>query len=263
VDAKYQELKKIYENAIESDKLMKELKGKIEDAKLNGIQTLETTKLLNLAESAFLRGDYELALSRLKEAQLSFALETKGEFSLVHYVKRNPLQSGGISLAAGAITIASTLLIRWRLLRTKLRLLNEEEELLIGLMKVVQRECFEEGRMSMEEYENTMMQYETRLNIVIQDKIETESKLANMMKIKGGKIKALKAESARLKELIKETQKQYFETGKLETRIYENMIKSYADKLAEVEEKLATLEAQAELRKSGMKLSLSMVGENE
>ncbi len=251
VNKKYLDIKTIFDNAIGSEKLIRDLRDSMDDARLNGIQTPETNKLVNLAESAFIRGDYSLAMARLKEAQLSFALETKGEFNLGYFIIRNPGESAGIALLTFLFVTSTTLLVKRRLLKSKLKLLSEEEVLLIGLMKVVQKQCFEEAKMSMEEYQNTMSQYEERLNKVIQERISAESKLLNLMKIRGGKKKALREESERLKELIKKTQKMYFEDSKIETRVYENIMKSYTGKLSEVEENLATIEANEALKGAG------------
>ena len=254
VKKNYERIKLLYENAKLSDKLMKELNENIRDAERYGISINEAKRLVNLAESAFLRGDYETSIARLREAQLAYALETKGEFNLAYYVRRKPIESGGIALLAGVTLVSSSLLIRRRLLKAKIKILDEEEKLLIGLMKVVQKECFEEGKISMDEYGNAMMQYETRLNIVIQDKITTETKLLHLFVLRGKEEKSLKAEAKRLKDLMKETQKQYFGGSKIETRIYENMLKSYSQRLSEVEEKLATLDAQKTLKARGLKL---------
>jgi P-type E1-E2 ATPase len=60
------------------------------------------------------------------------------------------------------------------LLKKKLRMLTEEEALLLELMKMVQRQCFEENRMSMEEYEQAMSQYEMKLSETVEDKIRTD-----------------------------------------------------------------------------------------
>jgi len=123
------------------------------------------------------------------------------------------------------------------------------------LMKVVQRDCFEEAKMSMEEYEEAMAQYESRLNHVVQEKITAETQLANLAKIRGGKEKALKVESDRLKELIKAAQKNYFEKAGMETRVYEDMLRSYSSRLSEIEESLATLEAQEAIKLHSSKSS--------
>jgi hypothetical protein len=43
---------------------------------------------------------------------------------------------------------------------------------------------------------------------------------------------------------MKETQEAYITKGKFETRIYENMLKSYSERLTDVEEKLAVMDVR-------------------
>mgnify|MGYP001613981883 FL=1 len=135
---------------------------------------------------------------------------------------------------------------RYRLYRRKLRMLTEEEKLLLELMKVVQRETFEKNHLSMEEYGQAMSQYETKLSGVIEDKIKTETNLAHFFKIKG-KQKALKQEKERLYDLVKNLQNDYLNKGKIETRVYENMIKAYSTRIIEIEGKLTFIEAKEAL----------------
>jgi hypothetical protein len=105
----------------------------------------------------------------------------------------------------------------------------------------------------MEEYEAAMMQYENRLSQTVQDKIAVETKIANLLKIRGKRI-ALGEEKNRLVMMVKKVQDDYLNKGKIETRIYENMIKSYTARLTEVEEAIATLDAEAAVKKSKNKL---------
>jgi hypothetical protein len=101
----------------------------------------------------------------------------------------------------------------------------------------------------MEEYEAAMMQYENRLSITVQEKISVETKIANLLKVKGKRI-ALGEEKARLISMVRKVQDDYLNKGKIETRIYENMIRSYTSRLSEVEEEIATLDAEAAVRRS-------------
>ena len=250
VENTYEKLKQIYDSAIEGLRLIEDLNSEIELAERNGVDVIETKKLLYTAETAFNRGDYVLALERLKEAQLTYALETKGEFNVLYAVKNNPLQS--LATLAGALifSFGASLGIRHRLYKRKLKILTEEEKLLLELMKVVQRENFEKGKMSMEEYGQAMTQYEKRLAAVIEGKINTETKLTNLLKIKG-KGKALDEEKKRLINLIKHIQDKYLNKGTLETRVYENTLKSYATRLSEVEEEITFNEANAAIKGKG------------
>jgi len=246
----YTTIKKLYESAIESDKIMQEIRPLIIEAEKSGISVTETKRLLYLAESAFSRGDYLASLTRIKEAQLSYALETKGEFNPLYYIKNHPIQSSGFLIVFVLVSYSSFLIVKLKLYKRKIQLLDSEEKLIIGLMKVIQKECFEAAKMSMDEYESAIIQYEARLNKIIQEKINTETKLAYLFKLKG-RNQALSTERARLVELIRETQKDYMERGKLETRIYENMLKGYASRLSEVEEELALVEAKNALANKG------------
>jgi hypothetical protein len=114
-------------------------------------------------------------------------------------------------------------------------------------MRVVQRDCFENNKMSMEEYGEAMYQYENRLSNVIQEKVMTETQIANLMRV-GGKKKALNQERDRLTILVKQTQDDYMNRGKLDTRIYENMLKTYAARLSKIEEQLVFIEAQEQIK---------------
>jgi hypothetical protein len=245
----YSELKLLHDNAFMALSLIEELTLNLEDAELNGIKATEAKKLLLLGQTIYERGDYALALERLKEAKLTYALEVKGEFNLAYAIKNHPLESFGILLGLGLVSLGSGLLIRLQLLRRKLRMLNEEEVLLLELMKVIQKECFEKNHMSMEEYESAMYQYENRLSETVQEKITVETKIANILKVKGKRI-ALGEEKARLTSMLRRVQDDYLNKGKIETRIYENMVKSYTARLSEVEEQIATMDADEAMKQS-------------
>ena len=112
--------------------------------------------------------------------------------------------------------------------------------------RVLQRECFEKNKLSMEEYQQAMLQYEDKLSKAIEERIKVESKLLHLFKIKGKK-KAFGEEKKRLIEMVKKVQDDYLNKGKMETRIYENTMKTYSGRLAEIEEELAFFEAKEQL----------------
>jgi hypothetical protein len=242
----YESLIALKENSFESLQIINELYSKINESEKAGIEVSETKKMLFLAETAFERGDFALALERLKEAKLTYALEVKGEFNIFKTIENHPGETAAAFFAVFIVSLSSTLIIRLRLYKRKLRMLHEEEKLLLELMKVVQRECFEKNRMSMEEYREAMRQYEMKLSETIEDKIRIETKIANILKIKGKK-KALIEEKNRLSELIKQTQDKYLNKAQLDTRVYERMIRSYSTRLTEIEEQLTFFDAQEAL----------------
>ncbi|KHO54326.1 MAG: parallel beta-helix repeat-containing protein [archaeon GW2011_AR19] len=243
VKKSYDEIKKIHGNAFGSLELIEWLQKQIKKAEKNGISVIETKKLLYLGEATFKRGDYESSIKRLEEARLTYAIETKGEFNLFYAVKNNPLDSAGILFAAILFSFSSFLITKYKLYKRKLKNLEEEEKLLLELMKTVQRETFENSHFSMSSYREAMFQYETKLTEVIEDKIETETKLASLFKIRGRE-RALKGEKEKLYNLVRELQKDYLQKGKIETRVYENMLKIYSTRIVEIEEKLVYIEAK-------------------
>jgi hypothetical protein len=240
-------IEEIYNSANEYIKLREELNQSMAESEKNGISTAETQKLFLLAEILFNRGDYIAAYEKMKEAKTSYLLETKGEFKVLYAIKNNPIESLGILISLGLISVGSGLLIKLRLFKRKLKILAEEEALLLELMKVVQRDCFEYAKMSMEEYGEAMYQYENRLGNVIQEKVRTESEIANLMRLQG-KQNSLYQEKARLLILVKQTQEDYLNRGKLDTRVYENMLKTYSSRLSKVEEELVFIEAQEQIK---------------
>jgi len=245
----YTTLKTLYDAAFESKALIEELTLAVAESERNGIKVDETKKSLYVAEVIYKRGDYLSALDKLKKAKLTYGLETKGEFNLIYSVKNNPVQSLGFLILAGFIGMSGSLLFRFQLYKKRISILKKEEVLLLQLMKLVQKECFENNKMSMEEYNQAMSQYEKRLADTIQSKIETETKLVNLFKFRGKRI-ALDEERKKLVLMIKQLQEDYLIKGNVETRVYENMLKSYTTRLGMIDESIATADAQSALRKS-------------
>ena len=243
VKTNYLLLKEIYDSAMGAMESAEELRLGLISAEEKGISVLETKKIIFLAEAAFRRGDYVLAFAKYTEAKMTYALETKGKFSLYYTVKNNPVQSLLALIGFGIFSFGSTLAVKHRLYKRRLKLLDDEEKLLLELMKVVQLETFENNKMSMDEYGAAMSQYEDKLSKAVEEKIMIETKLSNLLKV-GGKKKALKQEKERLVELIKELQDKYLNKANVETRIYENMMKSYTEKISDVEGKLTYMDAQ-------------------
>jgi hypothetical protein len=239
-------INEIYTAAIESKKLIAEINASVIEAEKNGVSVSETKKLLYLSEIIFKRGDYLGAYAKLKEARSSLLLETKGEFNILYAIKNNPIETLGILISISIIGLGSGYLIRLGLLKRKMKYLLSEEALLLELMKVIQRDCFEKNKLSMEEYNEAMNQYENRLGFIIREKVKTEAEISNMNKLSGKK-RALAEEKKRLTELVRMIQDDYMNKGKIDTRVYENMLRSYATRLSKVQEELAYIDAQEEL----------------
>ncbi len=234
--------------ALEAQEAISGLKQLIDSAVNQGINVDGSERILKLALLSMQRGEYEQALQRVKEAQITYALEVKGELAkLSYYIKNN---SKEISLAVVLLfmfSFATYKVTKLQLLRRKIRELREEEAIINELIKVVQRQTFERNMMSMEEYEAAMQQYEQKLSGIIEDLIQLETLRAHILRFTS-KQKRLKLERERIFNLIKELQKDYLQQGKLETRLYELRLKSYNRRIGEIDSSLAALEAKSALR---------------
>ncbi len=121
--------------------------------------------------------------------------------------------------------------------------------LLLQLIKVIQRDCFESNRLSMEEYNEAMIQYESRLSDIIKERVTIESQIANLLKFRGRR-KALIQERSRLLAMVRQVQDDYLNRDKIETRSYENMLKTYSSRLNDIQEELAFMDAKEEIGRS-------------
>jgi hypothetical protein len=235
-------------NALKTNRTLSQLSVKQEEARENGLITPQTDRLTALAIAAFDRGDFDLAKSRVEEALLTFALETKGEFNFINFVQKNWPQLLLFSFLMVVAGIGTFFRIKLSFINKELKNISREEQIILGLVKETQMECFDKKKMSIDEYHTAIEQYDKKLNKCIQRRIELEAIKSNLLQL--NRIKALRAERKTLLDLMKETQSKYLEKGTIETRIYETRMKSLKERLSIVEEKLTTLEAQKAIKKA-------------
>lgn len=235
-------------SALAAKERLAALRDKLTRAESEDFSVEQTNRLYALALSAFERGDYANSMLRLGEAELTYALETRETFSLAAFMNKYAVQ---IVLGAIILAVVSGIVfldVRFWMMDNELSQLGSEEAILLGLLKEVQTDYFEKGKMSTSEYSSSVEQYEARLSKMVERKVELETLKKNYFNFKGRGARLL-AEKARLEELIRGLQKDYLETGKVETHIYENRMKSYVTRLSEVEESIAVHEAQETIKK--------------
>lgn len=251
------QIETIKESALYTSDVIKEYEQKIISARNQGIKTPKTERLIELAKSAMERGEYTLALERAKDAEMTYAIETKGEFNIIYYVTQNTLEAFIITLISLSLLLVLFFRAKLTLINHELKDLYEEEDILSGLMKTVQNECFAEKKMSMAEYYQTMSQYEDELSKNIQRTIMYESAKTNLFKFKRQR---LELERNRILEMMKETQKEYMQENKIDTRVYTNKMHSFSTRLSEVEEEIALHEAESAIKKDRTRRFLKFLG---
>ncbi|HLC51412.1 MAG TPA: hypothetical protein VJH90_03505 [archaeon] len=242
-------IESIRNNGFKAQKLLADLESAIHLSEKNGVFVTETPRIISLAKVAFLEGDFATALQHLESAQLTFALETKGELNPVYFLLNNWQQVLLAGLFGGILLFLGVMRFRIYVLDRNLGLLAGEEGILLGLMKQLQKESFEEKKMSMEEYLTAMQQYENKLSEAVQRIVEYETLRSSIFRLRRTTDR-LKDERDRLYDLMTKTQSQYMERKMIETHIYQNKMRSFATRLSEVEEMLAFKEAQRAIRES-------------
>jgi hypothetical protein len=238
-------------NALGAYKIVQEMISLENVAGQKGINTDGSKRLVKLAQLSLSRAEYSEAYARAKEAQVTYALEVKGEIGkFSYYLKNNPRE---ISLSAFFLILLGFTGFKVgqvQLLRAKIRKLKDEERIFQQLIKVVQVDAFEKKKMSIEEYEQSIKYYECKLSEIIEKLIECESKRAYALRFTSGETR-LKQERERIVDLIKEIQKIYLQQGKMETKSYELRLESYNRRLGIIDERLANIEAKQALKGKG------------
>ena len=242
--------------ALDSKKIIEELSFLIKSAEEKGIDVSESKRLLELAQLSIDRREFEQAYKRIKDSQLTYALEVKGEFGkLSYYLKQYPKEIGLGAFFLVIFSFGAYNLNKLRVIKKRIRELKEEEKILNELIKVVQNQCFKEKKMSMSEYETAIKEYNKKLSNVVEEMIELETQRTQMLRFTS-KTKRLKIEKEKIISMIKEMQEDYMKKKKLETRTYEFKMESFNKRLAEIEEKFATLETKKAVRGFGISLKI-------
>ena len=131
------------------------------------------------------------------------------------------------------------------MIKRDLENLGNEQNIVLGLIKQVQKECFVDKKLSMNEYMQAVMQYEARLSKNIEHIIKLETERSHLFGL--DEVKKLHEEMKKLVELLKNTQRQYLEAGKIQTSMYNQKMKFLTKRITEVEEKITLLEARREI----------------
>jgi len=244
----YQQIKQDHDNAFSALSIIGEVELLLEKASFEGIELSKTERLLLLTKAAMERADYLTALERANDAKLTYALEKVGKFNLLFFMKNNWLRLLVSVLSISAIAYVVSLFVRLELVTNRIKTLRKEEDVLFSLIKEIQRECFQKGTMTMNEYTDTLLQYEKRMSKVIQEIIKLGTIKINLFRIFSTESKRLNQERTKILSLIKETQSLYLRHGRIETRVYNNRMHTYAERFAEVEERLADIEAKRAMR---------------
>lgn len=198
--------------------------------------TSETLDLLNLARAAFEREDYATALQRLKDVQMTSALENK-EFNSAVFLLKN---WRAISLVMALLTLTGFFGYRAYVKATisqRITNLEKEEESIIKLIKESQRRRFNEKTLGPNTFQKNVEQYQTRLAKIRKKKFDLRHKRLVLIEPKKLTVE-LEQERQAVERLLAKLQKDYFVRGLLSKTEYGAQTKAYYEKVAEIDDEL-------------------------
>ena len=243
------EIKSQVRAAIEAKDAIEELEGLIEIAKEKGIGIGASERLLKLAKLSLERKEFLEAYDRVADAQSAYAFEVKGELAKIgYYLKAYPER---ISLGAFFLMLfsfGSYRVGKLHLIKKRIKALKSEEKLINQLIGVVQKECFKENKMSMDEYETAIEEYQKRLAKITGNLISLENQRIHALRFTGAS-KKLKRERDNILKLITVVQTDYLKKRTMEPQTYNLKLKSYNKRLGEIDEMIATIEAKKFFKK--------------
>ncbi len=242
------EITAVKETAISAIELLNETRNGMQQAEeLRGLRVTDAKNLFNLALAAFEREDYSTTLQRLSESQAALALETKGK---VNWLKLAldywyAVLLGSLATIGGLSMFYQRAQVAW--LRNRREELWAEEANILGLIQKAQTDYYVEGIMSADDYKSATEQYENRLVAIRRAMAELRTKKAGRLGISED-IGVLREERRNLVRLMMQLQERYY-NGPISRDEYDKGLESYEARTADVDERIAMFEAEAEKRR--------------
>jgi signal transduction histidine kinase len=243
------------ETAFETFNLINEIADGIDTAESRRLKITDSKELLNLAIAAFDREDYDTANARIKDAQLSLFLETKGKINFIWFVST---YWWAIILAIASLSVLSILIYQefiGAIISQKLRNLNKEEQSIRKLIKAAQKQRFKTKTLGVTTFNQRLATYENRLTNIKQQRANLRHKRARVLK-KQEELQDIEAESKEVQDLIKKAQKKYFEEGKISRKSYLAEVEKEQERLAEIEDERSTIETRIATKRPNPILTL-------
>jgi hypothetical protein len=229
--------------AFSTYEIMQEIENAITKSEARKLDVPETKNMYNLALAAFNREDYDTALQRIKDAQLTLALETKGRINIIWLITTYwwALILGGIASYFLGLIIYKKFMAA--IIAQRLKNLDKEEKTIQQLIKDTQKELYVKKTLSSSEYKTRILGYNTRILKIKSLRAKLRHRRVAILK-KEEQIKDIEKERAEVIGMIKHAQTKYFTLGKISRERYNEEIEKEKERLAEIEDEKATLETE-------------------
>jgi len=229
----------IHDSAFEADTQIRLLRQNTEESLRNGINVDEIQNMLALAEAAFLREDYETAIKRVNEAQLSLLI-ISGKWNAIRFMKNYWWH---LSILITVLSVCGVLLKRKAelvIISKRLEDLDNEEDSINELMYEMQKKAYENKSLSVHEYDQQKSIYEKRLSEIRKTRDRMRSRKFKMNRI-GDDIERLRAEDQQVIKRIKLLQDCFYRNHSISEKQYKQRMSEYKLRRLELEKSLSIL----------------------
>jgi len=211
---------------------IEELGNEIRYAEGYGLNVEKSEAMYHLAKSAFQRGDYKRADSRITAAMTAFQLETKDILPLIRFLREYWMHV----LALIVLLTVSLFFARKRLeikaLGKELESIRSKRAAVKKLMKELQNEYYKNHEISKADYEFRKNEYHKTMAGLVTKELRTRRKLDMLA---GSREDAILKSMSSVQERLKDAQRDYFELGIINRRVYEDSVKELQKEAAEIE----------------------------
>ncbi len=228
------EIELIYEQAFEAFDKIEEVKALIEDAESKRLTTTQTTEALALSELAFERGEYELALERAKAAELTYVLETRGQFDLVYIVITYWWAIILLGMFGLTLFYFSYRTLQVWSLKQKIKQLNKEEKAIHKLLHTAQIEYLKKGTISVSEHKETVEQYKKRLIEIKKQRANARNHQTVILQASAA-LQNVNNEKSEVINHIKSLQTAYLVQGKISREEFQIQTNQFNERIAEID----------------------------
>ena len=238
-----EELENLKEAAFTSKDLIEKISNNVWASDASGIPVSDTRKLLGMAKAAFEREDFETALARLEEAEIVYALETRGKLNYIKLMFDYWYLTLLGFIFSGFASIVGYRKYKLYTLSRAIKDLNLLEEKILNSIKEVQIKMFIKKKIGPSEYRLAIDSFNKKLSEIRTNKIKLRSKRRRILKV-SHELDELKEEHTRIIDMIKSLQRSYFNKGSIGTRTYNQRYEQYSINKIEIEEQVALAEAK-------------------
>jgi hypothetical protein len=231
------------ETAFTSKDLIETISNNIFNSEASDISVTETKKLLGMAKAAFEREDFETALSRLKEAEIIYTLETRGKINYIKLMVNYWYLTLLGLITSGFLSILGYRKYKLYMLTRSIKNLDSLENKILDLIKESQIKMFIKKKLGPLEYQSIIEDYNKKLSEIQTNRLKLRSRRRKLLKL-NRELDELKEEYLRATDLIKSLQESYFNKRTIGPHTYQQRFEQYSTNKIEIEEQIALSEAK-------------------